>query len=59
MIKRLRIKFVIINMVMMTVMLCVILGMLYNFTRNNLITENVSMMKTIAANPFQMGRPGE
>ena len=59
MIKRLRIKFVIINMVMMTVMLCVILGMLYNFTRNNLATENVSMMKTIAANPFRMGRPGE
>ena len=59
MIKRLRIKFVIINMVMMTLMLCVILGMLYNFTQNNLITENVSMMKTIAANPFYMGRPGE
>lgn len=59
MIKRLRIKFVIINMVMMTVMLCVILGMLYNFTQNNLVTENVSMMKAIAANPFQMGRPGE
>ena len=59
MIKKLRIKFVIINMVMMTVMLCVILGMLYNFTQNNLVTENVSMMKTIAANPFQMGLPGE
>ena len=59
MIKKLRIKFVIINMVMMTVMLCVILGMLYNFTQNNLVTENISMMKTIAANPFQMGQPGE
>ena len=59
MIKRLRIKFVIINMAMMTVMLCVILGMLYNFTQNNLITENISMMKTIAANPFQPDRPGE
>jgi len=59
MIKKLRIKFVIINMVMMTIMLCVILGMLYNFTRNNLITENIGMMKTIAAKPFQMGRPGE
>lgn len=59
MIKRLRIKFVIINMVMMTIMLCIILGMVYNFTQNNLITENVSMMKTIAANPFRTGRPGE
>ena len=59
MIKKLRIKFVAINMVLMTVMLCVILGMVYNFTANNLVTENVSMMKSIAANPFQMGRPGE
>ena len=59
MIKKLRIKFVAINMAMMTIMLCVILGLIYNFTENNLITENVSMMKTIAANPFQMGRPGE
>ena len=59
MIKKLRIKFVAINMAMMTVMLCVILGMVYNFTANNLVTENISMMKTIAGNPFQMGRPGE
>ena len=59
MIKKLRIKFVAINMVMMTVMLCIILGMVYNFTQDNLQNENISMMKTIAANPFQMGRPGE
>ena len=59
MIKKLRIKFVTINMVMMTVMLCVILGMVYDFTRDNLQNENISMMKTIATNPFQMGRPGE
>lgn len=59
MIKKLRIKFVAINMAMMTVMLCVILGLIYNFTRSNLETANISMMKTIAANPFQLGRPGE
>ena len=59
MIKRLRIKFVVINMAMMTVMLCVIFGMLYNFTKNSLISESVSMMKAIASNPFQTGRPGE
>ena len=59
MIKKLRIKFVAINMAMMTVMLCVIFGMLYNFTRNSLAAESVSMMKTIASNPFQIGRPGE
>ena len=59
MIKKLRIKFVVINMAMMTVMLCVIFGMLYNFTKNSLVSESVSMMKTIASNPFQTGRPGE
>ena len=59
MIKKLRIKFVAINMAMMTIMLCIILGTVYNFTQNNLITENLGMMKTIAANPFQQGRPGE
>lgn len=59
MIKKLRIKFVVTNMVMMTVMLCVMFSMLYNFTKNSLATESVSMMKSIAANPFQTGRPGE
>ena len=37
MIKRLRIKFVAINMAMMTIMLCVILGTVYNFTQNNFV----------------------
>ena len=59
MIKKLRIKFVAINMVMMTVMLCVILGAVYNFTQSNLITENLGLMKTIAANPSRQGKPGE
>ena len=59
MIKKLRIKFVVINMAMMTVMLCVIFGMLYNFTKNSLVSESIGMMKTIASNPFQIGRPGE
>lgn len=57
MIKRLRIKFVIINMAMITVMLCVIFGLVYHFTRSNLETESISMMKSIAADPFQLGRP--
>jgi len=57
MIKRLRVKFVIINMAMITIMLCVIFGLVYHFTRDNLETESVSMMKSIAADPFQLGRP--
>lgn len=59
MIRKLQIKFVIINMVMVTAMLCVIFGLVYRFTQNNLETESISMMKTIAANPAQLGRPNE
>ena len=59
MIRKLQVKFVIINMTMITVMLCVIFGLVYNFTRNNLETESISMMKTIAAEPFRLGRPNE
>lgn len=59
MIRKLQIKFVVINMTMVTIMLCVIFGLVYNSTRNNLETESISMMKTIAANPFQQGRPNE
>lgn len=59
MISKLRIKFVIINMTMVTVMLCIIFGLVYSFTRNHLENESIRMMKTIAANPFQLGRPDE
>lgn len=59
MIRKLQIKFVIINMTMITVMLCVIFGLVYNFTRNNLEAESISMMKTIAAEPFRRGRPND
>lgn len=59
MIRKLQVKFVIINMTMITVMLCVIFGLVYNFTRNNLEAESISMMKAIAAEPFRLGRPNE
>lgn len=59
MIRKLQIKFAVINMTMVTIMLCVILGLVYNSTRNNLEAESISMMKTIAADPFQLDRPNE
>lgn len=57
MIRKLQVKFVVINMAMVTVMLCVIFGLVYHFTSSNLETESISMMKSIAADPFQLGRP--
>lgn len=55
MIKKLQVKFVVINMTMVTVMLCVIFGMVYHFTRVNLEAESISMMRAIASNPVPLG----
>ena len=49
MIKKLQIKFVMINMAIVTIMLVVIFGLIYNFTQHNLETENINMMRAIAA----------
>ena len=57
MLKKLQIKFVIINMTMVTIMLFVIFGLIYNYTEQNLETRNINMMRTIAAEPFQLGHP--
>lgn len=59
MIKKLQIKFVAINMAMVTIMLCVIFGLVYHFTRANLEAQSISMMQSIAANPFHLGAPDE
>lgn len=59
MIRKLQIKFVIINMTIVTVMLCVIFALVYHTTRTNLEEESISMMRSIAADPFHLGHPGE
>lgn len=59
MIRKLQIKFVAINMAIVTAMLCVIFCLVYGFTRTNLETESIRMMQTIAAAPFRVGRPNE
>ena len=45
MIKKLRFKFIIINMSIVTLMLAVILGLVFYFTRANLETESIRMMQ--------------
>ena len=59
MIRKLQLKFVIINMAMITAMLCVIFGLVYHFTRSDLESESIRMMQEIAADPFRLGRPDE
>ena len=52
MLKRLRLRFVCINMVMVTAMLCVIFGTVIHFTRSNLESQSLQMMQSIAADPM-------
>ena len=58
MIKRLRIKFVAINMAIVTVLLGVILGLTYYFTSANLENDSINMLRSIALNPPRPA-PGE
>lgn len=53
MLKRLRFKFVVINMSIVTLMLCFILVLVYYFTSANLENESIRMMQSIALSPPQ------
>ncbi len=57
MIKKLQYKFVAITMSIVTVMLCVIMGLIYYFTKINLETASISMMQDLANHPFQIRMP--
>ena len=59
MIKRLRIKFVCVIMIIVMLMLGGILGVVIHFTGSNMQMQSVSMMRTIAASPFQQGNLGQ
>lgn len=57
MLKRLRIKFAAVIMIIVTAMLCLIFGLVYFFTKSNMETESINMMRSAAARPFQPDRP--
>ncbi len=57
MIKQLRLKFIIATMLIVTIMLCVIFSLIYYFTKTNLEQNSISMMQSIAINPFQLEHP--
>ena len=58
MLKKLRIRFVCVNMVIVLVMLSVIFGTVLTFTRQNLARESISMMRSVASDPMQLNWPG-
>ena len=53
MIKKLRVKFVAILMLVVACLLSVSFGLFYTLTRQNLRTQSISMMQAIAANPLE------
>ena len=59
MLKKLRLKFVLITVGIVTAMLAVIFATVYHFTKLNLETSSVSMMQNIANDPFREMTPGE
>ena len=59
MIRKLRIKFVCIVMVIAMLMVGGILGVVIHFTETSMEMQSISMMRTIAASPFQQGMPGK
>lgn len=58
MIKKLRIKFVGIVMAITVLMFGLILGVVLHYAKTNMRIQSVSMMHTIAANPYAMGNLG-
>lgn len=59
MLKKLRIKFVLINMLIVTIMLGVIFGLLYYSTSRNLERESMQMMEKLAFSPARPGPPNK
>ena len=57
MIKKLRLKFVIVNMVIVTIMLVAVFGLIYSFTSANLKAQSLRMMRSIASDPLGIGSP--
>ena len=59
MIKKLRTKFICVIMAIVMVLLGVILCVVIHFTAENMKTQSISMMRTIAATPFQQDNLGK
>ena len=59
MIRKLRLKFICVNMLIVTVMLTGIFTLVYHFTQEDLETQSVSMLQAVATSPFQPNRPGD
>ncbi len=58
MLKKLRIRLIAVTMAIVFVLLCVIFGMIVQFTKQNLERESVDMLRTVASDPQRLNWPG-
>ena len=59
MIRKLRMKLVCINMLIVVILLSIILGMLLSTTRTRLAADNIRMLRSLAATPITPFRPDD
>ncbi len=59
MIKKLRIKFILINMALVLVVLLTMFALVFGVTKRDLERESLELLDTVAADPFRIFRPGE
>ena len=57
--KKLRYKFIWIIMSIITIMLCIIMSLIYFFTKINLENNSINMLQNVAMRPFLLRVPGE
>lgn len=57
MLKKLRIEFICVTMMIVTGMLAIILGLFFYFVRGNLAEQSVRALQTIGRDPFYEARP--
>jgi len=55
--KKLRLKFIGINMAIAGLMLCIIFGLIYHFTKSNIEEQSISMMQDIATGHYSLILP--
>ena len=53
MIKRLRRKFIVVNMAIVAIMLAIILGLILFFTKSNMEQDNIQMLRSVSMMPVQ------
>lgn len=59
MIRKLRLKFVLVNMSVVTIMMAAVFGLIFTFTSANLERESIHMMQDIAGQPFRLEAPDQ